>query len=218
MNITQTLEIVVLPALVSTLEMLIISTILSILFGFFLSVVMVVTYQDGLHPNAPVYKVLDLVVNLIRSFPFIILMVAIIPFTRALVGTSIGLKGAIVPITIAATPFIARVIEAAMREVDPSLIEAAKSFGASDAQIVFRVMLVEALPSIVLGIILSIINILGASAMAGVVGAGGLGAVALIYGYQGFNKTIMYSTVLILILLVQLIQNIGNLAYKKLKQ
>jgi D-methionine transport system permease protein len=161
--------------------------------------------------------VLDILVNVIRSFPFIILMIAIIPFTRFVVGSSIGEVAAIVPLTVACVPFMGRIFESSLKEVDPALIEAAKSFGASKIQIIFKVMLVEAIPSIISGIILAIINLLGATAMAGSIGAGGLGAVAITYGYQNFNDRIMYSVVVVLIIMVILIQYIGDKLYKKLK-
>ena len=164
-----------------------------------------------------VATILGFIVNIFRSFPFMILIVAMIPITRLIVGTSIGETAAIVPITIGAAPFIARIIESSLNEVDKGLIEAAKSFGATKRQIVFKVMIKEAMPSIVSGITLSIISILGYTAMAGAVGAGGLGNIALIYGYQRFDTAVMVYTVIALIILVQIIQGVGNLAYKKLK-
>lgn len=205
------------PALGATFRMLIVSAGFSTIFGFVLAIVLIVTDTRGLYPNPLLYKFLDFIINTIRSFPFIILLVAIIPFTRMIVGTSIGEQAAIVPLTISATPFIARIIEGSLREVDPQIIEAAKSFGASESQIVFKVIMVEALPSMVSGIILAVISILGGTAMAGVVGAGGLGAVALLYGYQSFNTEIMVVTVILLIIIVQVIQTTGNFVYKKLR-
>jgi D-methionine transport system permease protein len=160
------------PALGATFRMLIVSAGFSTIFGFVLAIVLIVTDTRGLYPNPLLYKFLDFIINTIRSFPFIILLVAIIPFTRMIVGTSIGEQAAIVPLTISATPFIARIFEGSLREVDPQIIEAAKSFGASESQIVFKVIVVEALPSMVSGIILAVISILGGTAMAGVVGAG----------------------------------------------
>ena len=164
-----------------------------------------------------IYRILDIVVNIIRSFPFIILMISIIPLTRIIVGSSIGETAALVPLTVAATPFMGRIFQSSFKEVDPALIEAAQSFGATKAQIVIKVMLVESVPSIVSGISLGIINLLGATAMAGAIGAGGLGATALTYGYQNFNEKIMYSIVVILIILVAVIQFLGDWLYKKLK-
>ena len=144
-------------------------------------------------------------------------MISIIPFTRFLVGSSIGEQAAIVPLTVACTPFMARIFQNSFKEVDPALIEAAQSFGASKKQIVFKVMLKESVPSIISGLCLAIINLLGCTAMAGAVGAGGLGAVALTYGYQNFNEKIMYTIVIVLIILVAIIQYLGDLLYRKLK-
>ena len=200
---------ILLPAFFSTLRMLIVSIIISTLLGFFLSIVLIVTNQGGLHPNRFIYKIMDLIINTVRSFPFIILLVAVLPFTKMLVGTSIGEKGAIVPLVIAASAFISRIIENAMQEVDGQVIEAANSFGASAPQIIFKVMLVEALPNIISGVILATIAVLGATAMAG--------AVALVYGYQSFNDDIMLMTVIILIGMVQVIQTIGNFVHNKMK-
>ncbi len=205
------------PSLIATLKMLIISGILSVFFGFFVGVILVVTDKGGLKPNRIIYQILDIIVNIVRSFPFIILMISIIPLTRLLTGSSIGEIAALVPLTVAATPFMARIFQSSLKEVDPELIEAAKSFGASNVQIILKIMLVEAIPSIISGISLGIINLLGATAMAGAIGAGGLGATALTYGYQNFNYKIMYTIVVILILLVILIQFTGDWLYKKLK-
>lgn len=207
----------ILPALGKTLKMLAISGVLSVFLGFFVGVLLVVTPKKGLFPHPIFNKVLDVIVNVIRSFPFIILMIAIIPFTRFVVGSSIGDVAAIVPLTVACVPFMARIFEGSLKEVDPTLIEAAKSFGASKMQIVLKVMLVEAIPSIISGTILAIINLLGATAMAGSIGAGGLGAVAITYGYQNFNDRIMYSVVVVLIILVAIIQYLGDYIYKKAK-
>lgn len=216
-NFLEFVENILLEALGQTLYMTIIATVLATIIGFIIAIILVVTDEKGLRPNKQINTVLGAIINTVRSFPFIILIVAIIPFTRMIVGTSIGVDAALVPLTIGAAPFIARVIESALKEVDRGLIEAAKSFGASDFQIIFKVMIKEAMPSIVSGITLSTISILGYTAMAGAVGAGGLGAVALTYGYQKFDTSVMLYTVLILIVIVQLIQCIGNLAYKKLK-
>jgi len=207
----------VVPAFVATVRMVLIAGILATFFGFIIGIVLVVTEKDGLYENVFVNRVLDIIVNIIRSFPFIILIVSIIPLTRLIVGTSIGEAAAIVPLTIAASPFIGRIIQNALKEVDPSLIEAAKSFGASRPQIVFRIMFKESVPAIVSGLILAIINLLGATAMAGAVGAGGLGAVALTYGYQNFNQEVMYTICVILVIMVAFIQYFGEWIYRKLK-
>lgn len=208
---------IIFPSVGTTLYMVAVSTVISTIIGFFLAIILIVTNKDGLKPNKTVYKILNTVINIIRSFPFIILLVSIIPFTRIIVGTSIGPNAAIVPLTVASSPFIARLIETSLNAVDNALIEAAKSFGATNTQIIFKVMIKESIPSIISNITLAIVAILGSTAMAGAVGAGGLGAVALTYGYQNFNDTIMYGTVVILIVLVQLIQFVGNSAYRKSK-
>ena len=166
-------------AFLQTMYMIIVPTIIATILGFILAIILVLTKPKGLKPNKYVYSVVGFVVNIVRSFPFIILLVALIPFTRFLIGTSIGETAAIVPITIGAAPFIARIIENALNEVDEGLIEAAKSFGATKTQIIFKVMIKEAMPSIISGITLSVISILGYTAMAGTVGAGGLCAVQL---------------------------------------
>ncbi|MEW9078294.1 methionine ABC transporter permease [Terrisporobacter glycolicus] len=204
-------------ALLQTLYMIIVPTIVATILGFIMAIILVVTKPKGLKPNKILYSILGFIVNMVRSFPFIILLIALIPFTRFIVGTSIGETAAIVPITIGAAPFIARVIENALNEVDEGLIEAAKSFGATNLQIIFKVMVKEAMPSIVSGITLSIISILGCTAMAGTVGAGGLGKVAIVYGHQRFDTSVMIYVVITLIIMVQLIQSVGDYAYKKLK-
>ena len=199
-----------------TLYMVFGTTFFSVILGFIPAIVLVLTAPDGLKPNKIVYQILDFIVNTFRSFPFIILLILVIPVTRAIVGTSLGSTAAIVTLTISAIPFVARVIESALRSVDPGLIEAAKSFGASDIQIIFRVYFKEAFPSIISGIILTMISIIGYTAMAGSVGGGGLGDVAIRRGYQAYNLKYLFVTSIILIVIVQIIQNIGNYLYKKL--
>ena len=209
---------IILKAFNETVFMTFYSTIFSVILGFILAVILTISAEDGLRPNKIIYKVLDVIINILRSFPFIILMVFIIPLTRAIVGTSIGKEAAIGPLTFAAAPFVARIIESSLREVDKGVIEAAKSFGASDFQIIFKVMLKEAVPSIVSGLTLTIISIIGYSAMAGTVGGGGLGYLAVSYGYQRFQKDVMIVTVIILIIIVQALQMLGNYLYKKLNK
>ena len=199
-----------------TLYMVFGSTLFSVILGFVPAIILVLTAPDGLKPNKVIYQVLDFIVNTFRSFPFIILLILVIPVTRAIVGTSLGSTAAIVPLTISAIPFVARVIESALRSVDPGLIEAAKSFGASYMQIIVHVYFKEAFPSILSGIILTMISIIGYTAMAGSVGGGGLGDVAIRRGYQAYNLNYLFVTSLILIVIVQIIQNIGNYLYKKL--
>lgn len=207
---------IVLPGLLSTFYMVIVATVLSAFAGLAVAIALTVTDRNGLSPNRGVYAVLDFIVNVLRSFPFIILAVAIIPLTRAIVGTSIGENAALVPLVLVGTPFIARLFEGSFKSVDQDLIAAVRSFGASNWQIIGKVLIPEALPSIILNVTLAMISILGCTAMAGAVGAGGLGAVAITYGYQDFNDVIMYGTVVILVVIVQLIQFAGNLFYKKL--
>lgn len=217
MALSDFLSNIFIDALLQTLYMIIVPTLAATILGFILAIILVVTAPNGLKPNNSIYSILGFIVNVFRSFPFMILIVALIPFTRLIVGSSIGETAAIVPITIGAAPFIARVIESALNEVDKGLIEAAKSFGATKRQIIFKVMIKEAMPSIISGITLSVISILGYTAMAGVVGAGGLGNVALVYGHQQFDTAVIVYTVIALIILVQIIQGLGNLLYKKLR-
>ncbi|WP_017751386.1 methionine ABC transporter permease [Clostridium tyrobutyricum] len=216
-SIQNLIQSIVIPELSKTIFMVVTTTILSTIIGIFLAIVLVITDRDGLKPNKYIYQILNVIINIVRSFPFIILIVAVIPVTRVIVGSSIGEKAAIVPLTIAGAPYVARIIESSLKEVDRGLIEAARSFGGSNVQIIFRIMISEAMPSIIAGITLAVISILGSTAMAGAVGAGGLGAVALTYGYENFNNTIMYGTVFFLIVLVQLIQFLGTGLYKLLK-
>lgn len=204
-------------ALLQTLYMIIVPTIVATILGFIIAIILVLTKPKGLKPNKTIYSILGFIVNTVRSFPFIILLIALIPFTRFIVGTGIGETAAIVPITVGAAPFIARVIETALNEVDEGLIEAAKSFGATNLQIIFKVIVKEAMPSIVSGITLSIISILGCTAMAGTVGAGGLGKIAIVYGYQRFDTAVIIYVVITLIIIVHIIQSAGDFAYKKLK-
>lgn len=216
-NLIELYSKLIFPSVWTTLYMVSVTVVIATVIGFTLAIILTITNADGLKPNQPVYRVLNTIINVIRSFPFIILLVSIIPLTRLIVGTSIGPKAAIVPLTVASSPFIARLIETSLRNVDSALIEAAKSFGATNSQIVFKVMVKESIPSIISNITMAIVAILGSTAMAGAVGAGGLGAIALTYGYQNFNDTIMYGTVVILIILVQLIQFVGNRLYDKAK-
>lgn len=198
--------------------MVVASTVLASLIGIPLGIILTVTRNGHILPNAVINSVLGVIVNATRSTPFIILMVAIIPLTRMLVGSSIGTTAAIVPLTISAAPFIARVIESSLLEIDHGVIEAAQSMGASPMQIIYKVLLPEALHSIVLGITLAVIALIGYSAMAGVLGGGGLGDLAIRYGYQRFQPDVMIVTVVILILMVQIIQFIGDTLSKKLNK
>ncbi len=209
---------ILLPALWDTVYMSFVSTFFAVVIGFFLAIVLILTSKGGLRENLKLYSVLDIVINTLRSFPFIILMIVLFPVTKFLIGKSIGTSAAIIPLTFGAAPFVARLIESAFKEVENGVIEAAKSFGASDWQIVFKVMLVEALPSIISAITLTLITVIGFSAMAGAVGGGGLGDVAIKYGYYRFQTDTMIYTVIILIVLVQACQSFGDYLYKKTKK
>ncbi|NJC72671.1 ABC transporter permease [Planosporangium thailandense] len=188
-----------------------VSTVLTAIGGLLLGVLLVLTARGGLLAARPVHAALGLIVNIGRSLPFIILLVAIIPFTRALVGTTIGTAAAIVPLTVAAIPFFARIVETAIREVDRDVVAAARAMGASRPEIVFKVLLREARPGLVAGLTITVIALIGYSAMAGVVGGGGLGDLAIRYGYQRFENSVMVATVVLLVVFVQLIQSLGDL-------
>ncbi|SHH82545.1 D-methionine transport system permease protein [Clostridium collagenovorans DSM 3089] len=209
---------VILPAIIESFIMVGAATILATIIGFGVAIVLIISEEGGLIPNKILYKVLDFVVNLLRSFPFFILMVVISPLTKAIVGRTTGTFAAIVPLTIGSAPFAARLIESSLKAVDKGVVEAAKSMGATNSQIIFKVLLKEAKPALSSGITLLIISIIGYSAMAGSIGAGGLGDVAVNYGYYRFDTTVMVVTVIVLIILVQLIQTIGNILYKKLSK
>lgn len=193
-----------------TLVMTSVATLFAYLIGLPVGVLLITSNKKGICPNAPINAVLGWIVNIVRSVPFIILLVAIIPFTRLIVGTSLGVPGAIVPLVITAAPFVARVVEQSLAEVDGSLIEAAQSFGASKLQIVCKVLLWEALPSLIRGAALTFITLFGFSAMAGTVGAGGLGDIAIRYGYQRYQYDVMTVAVILCIILVQIVQSLGD--------
>lgn len=193
-----------------TLQMTVISTIMAMIIGIPLGVVLVVTSKEHILENAALNKILGAIVNATRSIPFIILMVAIIPFTRMVVGTSIGTTAACVPLTLAAIPFLARLVETSIKDIQFGVIEAAQSMGASPFQIIRKVLLPEALPTIIDNVTVLIVNLIGYSAMAGAIGGGGLGDIAIRYGYQRFQGDIMLATIIILIIMVQVIQMIGD--------
>ena len=216
-NLMRYLPTVIIPAIGDTLVMVIVSAVLSIFFGILLGIVLVLTAENGLSPHPVIHSVLGKITDIVRSFPMMILIVAIAPVTRFFIGTKIGVQAAIFAITIGSTPFATRMTENALNTVDPQLVKMARSIGASKSQIIFKVMLVEALPVLVSNFTIMMINMLNTSAMAGAVGAGGLGAVALTYGYQRFDYAIMYFIVVILILLVMCIQGIGSKLYKLTK-
>lgn len=199
-----------------TLYMTLVSTLLGYAFGLPLGVLLKVSDKEGLKPNKLLYKILDVIANIFRSIPFLILLILLIPLTRFLVGKSYGTTATIVPLTIAAIPFIGRMVESSLNEVDPGVIEAARSMGASNWQIVIKVMLVEARTSLISGATIATGTILGYSAMAGTVGGGGLGDIAIRYGYHRWQADIMIVTVILLVLLVQLFQSIGMMIANRL--
>jgi len=194
----------------NTLYMVFVSAFFAVLIGLPIGVILMVTDKGQIKEHIKFYKVLETIVNIGRSFPFAILMVALIPVTRWIVGTSLGTTASIVPLTIAAAPFVARLVETSLKEVDKHILEAAIVMGSNTWQIITKVIVPEALPSIVHGITLTVVSLIGYSAMAGLVGGGGLGQVAIQYGYNRFNTFIMIITVALLIILVQLVQWLGN--------
>ena len=215
---SQEMLALLIEALWETLYMVAVSAGIATFFGVPLGVILVTTSRGHILQNLWLNRILGYIANATRSTPFIILMVAIIPLTRVLAGTSIGTNAAIVPLSIAAIPFVGRVVESALREVDYGLIEAAQAMGASPFQIIRRVLLPEAMPSIVLGLTLAVISLIGYSAMAGAIGGGGLGDLAIRFGYQRFRVDVMISTVVILIALVQLVQTAGDQVSQRLNK
>ncbi len=193
-----------------TLYMTLVSCLLGYVIGLPWGIVLTVTDKDGLHPNAGIYRVLDIVTNVMRSVPFLILLIIVLPLTKVIVGKTYGSTATIVPLVISAAPLIARMVESSLKEVDHGVIEAAQSMGANNFQIVLRVLLGEARVSLISGATITIGTILGYSAMAGTIGGGGLGDIAIRYGYYRFQPNILYVTVILLILLVQVFQLIGS--------
>lgn len=192
-----------------TVYMTLVSTLFGYILGLPMGIILAITDKDGIQPNAAVYKVFDVIANIVRSIPFLILLILIIPFTRFMVGKSYGCTATIVPLTISAAPFIARMVESSLKEVDAGVIEAAKSMGATNMTIITRVLLTESRTSLINGLTIALGTILGYSAMSGSVGGGGLGAIAIQYGYYRYQFSIMFVTVILLILLVQIFQTVG---------
>ncbi len=206
-----TLSSLVLDATGQTLVMVLVSTFFSLVLGLPLGILLCVTDPaGGIMPRRILYQVLTRIVNALRSFPFIILMILLFPLSRFIIGTSIGTAATIVPLSIAAAPFVARIIETALKEVDPGVVQAARAMGSTNLQIIVKVLLPEALPSLVSGVTLTIINLIGYSAMAGAIGGGGLGDLAIRYGYQRFRPEVMVAAVVIILLLVEVIQLVGS--------
>ncbi len=198
-----------------TVFMVAVSTVIAAIIGIPLGITLVTTSKGHILENRVINSILGTIVNIIRSIPFIILMVAIIPLTRIIAGTSIGTTAACVPLTIVAIPFLSRLVETSIREVDFGLVEAAESMGATPFQIIRKVLIPEALPTIINNITVLIVNLIGASAMAGAIGGGGLGDIAIRYGYQRFRADVMLATIIILIIVVNLIQACGDFASRK---
>ena len=197
-------------ALYETLYMVTVSLIIGALIGIPLGILLVVTRKHGIWPNVVIHQILNPIINILRSIPFIILLIAIVPFTKLVAGTSIGTTAAIVPLTVYVAPYIARLVENSLLEVDDGIIEAAKAMGASPLQIIRHFLLPEALGSLVLAITTAIIGLIGSTAMAGAVCGGGIGDLALVYGYQRFDTLVIIITVVVLVIIVQIIQSLGN--------
>ena len=203
--------ILVRDAAAQTAVMVVFSTLFSLLLGLPLGILLCTSDpQSGIRPRPVLYQILTRIVNALRSFPFIILMIVLFPLSRVIVGTSIGTKATIVPLSIAAAPFVARIIESALKEVDRGVVQAARAMGSTTMQIIFKVLIPEALPSLIDGVTLTIINVIGYSAMAGAIGGGGLGDLAIRYGYQRFRSEIMAIAVVVILLMVELIQMLGT--------
>lgn len=208
----------VLPSVLETLYMVFFSTIFSLLLGFPLGILLVITERGSIWEKPILNRILNSIINLLRSFPFIILMILLFPLSKLIIGKTIGTKATIVPLAIAAAPFVARVMESSLKEVDRGVIEFSLSMGATVPQIISKILIPEALPSIILGVTLTIINLIGYSAMAGTIGGGGLGDLAIRYGLYRFQTDIMIVSVIIIIILVQSIQFLGNTLAAKINK
>ncbi|MBP2113733.1 MULTISPECIES: methionine ABC transporter permease [Paenibacillus] len=207
-----------LKAIIETIQMVGVSLFIGSLLGIPLGILLVITRPGGVLENKALYTVLNPLINIIRSLPFIILLVAIIPVTRAIVHTSIGTSAAIVPLIIYIAPYIARLVENSLLEVNPGILEAAEAMGATPLQVIWYFLLPEAIGSLILSLTTATIGLIGATAMAGTVGGGGVGDLAIVYGYQRFDKVVMVATVIILIILVQGIQSLGNTLARKIRR
>lgn len=206
----------ILNGILETLYMTLLSTAVGYLFGLPMGVLLAVFDKDGLKPNRAAYKVLDILANIVRSIPFLILLILVIPLTKLIVGQSYGSSATVVPLVVAAIPFIARMVESSLKEVDYGVIEAARAMGANDFTIVVKVMILESRTSLITGATIAIGTILGYSAMAGTVGGGGLGDIAIRYGYYRYDSAIMIVTVVLLVVLVQVFQSVGMVVASRL--
>ena len=218
MTIDKTILNMLLEGIRDTVYMTLASTLAGYALGLPMGILLTVTDKDGIRPNKVIYGILDVISNIVRSVPFLILLIVLIPFTRWLVGKSYGSTATIVPLVITAAPYIGRLVESSLKEVDPGVVEAARSMGATDLDIVFRVLLVEARTSLITGATIALGTILGYSAMAGTVGGGGLGDIAVRYGYYRYQTGIMVVTVLLIIVLFQIFQTIGMRIAKKIEK
>jgi D-methionine transport system permease protein len=214
----QDVYVLILNGLLETVYMVFFSTLSSLVLGLPLGIVLVVTEKGHILESKKINKVLGTVINVVRSFPFIILIVVLLPLSRLLIGTTLGATAAIVPLSIGAAPFLARILENSLKEVNPGKIEASLSIGASPLVIIFKVLIPEALPSLIRGLTIAVITIIGFTAVAGAIGAGGLGSLAIRYGYQRFRDDIMIVTVLVLVILVQAVQITGDLIAKSINR
>lgn len=217
MSLSRLIDLLIQPT-IETLYMVAISSFFAILLGLPLGILLYCTEDNSLYSNRPVYKAIDGLVNICRSFPFIILMILLFPLSRLIVGTTIGTTATIVPLAIGAAPFVGRVVESSLKEVPKGILEASISMGTAPKDIIIKVLLPEALPSLILGLTLTIINVVGYSAMAGAIGGGGLGDLAIRYGFHRFQTEVMIASVIVIIGIVQIIQYIGNFAAKKILQ
>lgn len=213
---TEQIREMILNGILETLYMTVVSTLFGYVFGLPMGVLLCISDKDGLKPHPVLYKILDFIANIVRSVPFLILLILLIPFTRFLLGKSYGSTATIVPLTVAAIPFIARIVESSLKEVDNGVVEAARAMGAGTMRIILRVLLVEARTSLITGATIAIGTILGYSAMAGAVGGGGLGDIAVRYGYYRYQTDIMIVTVILLIVIVQIFQSVGMLIANRL--
>lgn len=213
---TEQIREMILNGILETLYMTVVSTLFGYVFGLPMGVLLCISDKDGLKPHPVLYKILDFIANIVRSVPFLILLILLIPFTRFLLGKSYGSTATIVPLTVAAIPFIARMVESSLKEVDNGVVEAARAMGAGTMRIILRVLLVEARTSLITGATIAIGTILDYSAMAGAVGGGGLGDIAVRYGYYRYQTDIMIVTVILLIVIVQIFQSVGMLIANRL--
>lgn len=213
---TEQIREMILNGILETLYMTVVSTLFGYVFGLPMGVLLCISDKDGLKPHPVLYKILDFIANIVRSVPFLILLILLIPFTRFLLGKSYGSTATIVPLTVAAIPFIARMVESSLKEVDNGVVEAARAMGAGTMRIILRVLLVEARTSLITGATIAIGTILGYSAMSGAVGGGGLGDIAIRYGYYRYQSDIMIVTVILLVILVQIFQSVGMLIANKI--